>query len=287
MRGTPDGSARTRQSTTAGSALRASPTAALRRVSSHPAGVGNFGDQKWGENRDRAHLVLTAFGPDRYDSARAELLDAADATRRRALAPLLPTSNQISTAAGGWDAALRLAALDVEQPDETPAEPRPRTKRASRAVPVPDAIALYLEYQGHLPSRRDLQWFREAANFVMADETARPWSQFIAMFREAWTARGRWAPPGVDRRRQRQPVPADGIPGVPQRKAVSIERCVEAVALYWNELPARLEPTQKKYGAWAVGTEHPAPSRFQQFGGFAHIRELARERLTGGATPKS
>ena len=58
VRGTPDRTARTRQGTTAGSALRASPTAAPRRVSSRPVRVGNFGDQIRGENRDRGHSGL-------------------------------------------------------------------------------------------------------------------------------------------------------------------------------------------------------------------------------------
>src|SRR5207302_5783912 len=58
VRGTPDRTARTRQGTTAGSALRASPTAAPRRVSSRPVRVGNFGDQIRGENRDRGQVSM-------------------------------------------------------------------------------------------------------------------------------------------------------------------------------------------------------------------------------------
>src|SRR5437660_3411049 len=67
VRGTPDRTARTRQGTTAGSALRASPTAAPRRVSSRPVRVGNFGDQIRGENRDRGRFNLEPRAPGRSD----------------------------------------------------------------------------------------------------------------------------------------------------------------------------------------------------------------------------
>jgi hypothetical protein len=143
---------------------------------------------------------------------------------------------------------MRLAGLEPAPVRQTTAATGGTVDRpASGAVSVPDAIGLYLESHGHLLSRNDLQWFRDAGKLMMANKTGRPWREFVAMFREQWTAKGRWAPPGLYR--QRQPLPLAGRPGLPRHTYVTEERYVEAVAAFWDELPARLEPTQKRYGA--------------------------------------
>jgi hypothetical protein len=209
-----------------------------------------------------------------YDEERARLR-MLDRRRGGLLATLLPTNAQLAQHAGGWDEALLIAGL----------EPRPKTIRrpaAAESVSVVHALGLYLEHHGALASRLELRRFATDANFALADENELPWDEYICSFRQECERLGRWCPPGYPPHKQRirYRVTPDAFDGLPRRHGRSwdeLDACAEAVMAYWATLPGREEPTQKRYGRWAVGKPHPAPSAFAQHGGFIAVKDRARE----------
>lgn len=57
----------------------------------------------------------------------------------------------------------------------------------------------------------------------------------------------------------------------------TLERCVEAVRRYRDQLAARQSPTKKGYLAWSTGREDvPAPATFDRHGGWKRMLALAR-----------
>lgn len=215
--------------------------------------------------------------PDQYDATAAVLRRR----RRGALAKLLPTAGQLSQFAGGWNEALLLAELEPRNGDGA-ARARRRRARKPAAVAVPDAILLFIEHQGTLPTTHDLRWFSKAAGFALADETAKPWPRFVAIARRKWATRGRWFPPGVVRLADRvryQPKPGDLPDDLPARlKELDLDACVHALDVYWDTLPTGREPKQKPYGIWAVENGYPAHRGFAKFGGFSVVRQETRKR---------
>jgi hypothetical protein len=81
---------------------------------------------------------------------------------------------------------------------------------------------------------------------------------FGCTLRTACAAAGRWCPPRPvpASQRVRYDLPVEGLPGLcprRERNHWTRQRCIDAAAAYWDHLPAGAEPTQKPYGAWAVG----------------------------------
>lgn len=218
--------------------------------------------------------------PDQYDATAGVLRRR----RRGVLAKLLPTSGQLIQFAGGWDEALLLAQLQPRRRNAAPPSALSRPRGRPQAVAVPEAIALYVEHQGALPTKHDLRWFAKAAGFALADDAAKPWGGFLAEMRAAWLSLGHWCPnrpPRVAERQRYQPKPGDLPADLPARvrdRWADIDVCADALNSYWDTLPRGREPKQKGYGAWAVGKPYPAPSRFQQHGGFTTVRERARQK---------
>lgn len=59
----------------------------------------------------------------------------------------------------------------------------------------------------------------------------------------------------------------------------TLERCVEAVRVYFNDPEAGRHPSRPKYGVWAAGRpEAPSPSTFERYGGWKAVSRLARRR---------
>ena len=122
--------------------------------------------------RERRKPRLT---PLEYDQTRRELIAQRRRTRAGAepIKQALPTSNQIITTCGSWDAALSLAGLPQQ---DDPAH-------GKRGVSVEDAFVLYYAATGNLPaSRKELAAFAKARNFSLATMRGHTWPE--------WTQRG-------------------------------------------------------------------------------------------------
>ena len=221
--------------------------------------------------------------PDEYDAT----ADTLRRSRRGALAKLLPTANQLTQFAGGWDDALQLAQLEPRNRTDGESATQRKSKRKPAAVSVPDAILLFVAHQGALPTRPDLRWFAKTAGFALANDGGQPWDAAVTEARRKWAAEGRWFPPRAARQAERaryQPKPGDLPAGLPPRtQLVDLDTCVDAVVAYWDTLPPGREPKQKPYGTWATASGYPAHSRFTQFGGFSEVRELARKKRRAAA----
>jgi len=74
-----------------------------------------------------------------------------------------------------------------------------------------------------LASKAELRWFAKAGRFALADDSARPWGEFVAELRDVWAAAGRWCPPMpvLARHRVRYLMPEDGLPGLPHTTATA------------------------------------------------------------------
>lgn len=227
------------------------------------------------------NLHVRSLAPGEYEQERQRIA-ASKERRSRVLVSLLPTANQLEQFAGSWDEALALANLEPRPRNTVP----PQEERKPMGVEAVDAIGLYLEQQGSLPTRADLRRFARAAKFALSDRREIRWEQIIGDFREHWAQLGRWCPPGVPPAGQRflhpaEPVEDKAATGRIRERWADIDDCARAVVDYWETLKGRTEPTQKAYGRWAVGKPYPAPRVFARHGGFTAVKERARDLRRG------
>ena len=244
------------------------------------------------------------FGEQVYEAIRERLIGRGR-RRNRELERILPNAAQITQRVReGWPAALHIAGLaapelhepqrvdgpaaDASEHDETrdvkaPPSRSRATQPASRAMARADAIALFLEHHGRLPVQSELKQFAKLSRFRLAHHI-RPWGDEIAAARNRWNELGRWWPPGLAHKDQRDAVVAASgeYAEHPQRGTWDdIDVCAQALNLYWDTLTGRREPTQKGYGRWATGKPYPAPRNFARHGGFGAVKERARQLRHG------
>lgn len=98
-----------------------------------------------------------------------------------------------------------------------------------------------------------------------------------------FAAEGRWAPKTFPPKRERPPYDFAGAetrqPGEARRdKRRPKEHCLAGIVAYLDDLKPGDKVGQKRYGAWAVGTGHPAPSSFAEYGGWTVLLAEARGR---------
>jgi hypothetical protein len=215
-----------------------------------------------------------------YDAERGVLLaaDARDWRHGRRLR--LPDAEAIRVAAGGWDAALRLAGLEVGS----------RPAQGIRQV-IPsrlDVMDRFHDYHGEQPTKRALEAFARGNGIPMSDENKRAWSETVKGWRQRRRERGladARAPERKGGRGVRAPDYSANVgaarPGEqPHRGKWSDEAdCVAWVARYVASLPAGERSTQDGYRCWAG--QHPgAPnaSRLAQHGGWEAVRRKALAR---------
>jgi hypothetical protein len=236
------------------------------------------------------------FGEQVYETIRERLIGRGR-SRNRELERVLPTAAQIvQRVPGGWPGALRVAGLATFPTDQRttaaaeetgatataptgPSDPQPRAPRTTWSMTLRDAISLFLESNGRLPVKRELEQFAKLTGFPLQHPTRR-WTDHITEFREHWAAQGRYCPPTFLPRQQRPEliIPASGDARRPRRGDwTDPDACARALNVFWDTLPRRREPTQKAYGRWAVGKPYPAPRAFVQHGGFGAVKERARE----------
>ncbi len=214
-----------------------------------------------------------------YDSERDALLaaDARDWLHGRRLR--LPDAEAIRLASGGWDAALRLAGLEVCA----------RSSREIRQVILSrlDVMDRFYDHYGEQPTKRALEAFARGNSIPMSDEGKRPWSETVAEWQQCRRERG-LPDPRVTQRKGGRGAKAPNYsanvgvarPGEQSHRGKWSDEsaCVEWVGRYLASLPSHERSTQDGYRRWA--NQHPgapSPSRFDQHGGWGAVRRAATE----------
>lgn len=236
---------------------------------------------------------VDTLAPYEYMRGRDEQLRR-DARRGGLLRDLLPTEGQITTICGDWKRALDLAGLQPlvrRLPRRTAVAPR-------RGLPLADAIVLFCAVNGRFPGLLLLGRFAEACGFAV--ETVDTYSDAVEAARELLALHGLPVPaerPVNWGKVRRWEYPRDGVPGAPARDSVGSpgfytrELCIVALRVWDLELAATGKRTQKRYLAWQIGSEWPAPKVFSRYGGLTALRAEAfranAERLAEGCKPQA
>ena len=224
-------------------------------------------------------LGVTTLRPAQYDAERAELRSENQRRYRHGAALTLATANQIIRAAGDWDRALAVAGLD-ERPALTGSQPS--------EVSYHEAVRRFLESQGAMPTSTQLERLAAAQRFPLPRIPAGGHKQALLEVQAAFAAEGRWAPATYPPKNRRPVYDFEG-PSAADRpegrrvKRYSKEDCLAGVLAYLVESGPGERASQKRYGAWAVGTPHPAPSALGRHGGWtALLAEARARRLSAG-----
>jgi hypothetical protein len=245
-------------------------------------------------------LDLKSLTPGEYEDERLALLkeEKKRDLPRPLAAQLLPTVGQIEQlfaradddedeqGEGAWDQALAVAELEPRA--QLRAE-RQRRGRREDSLPVIEAIHLFTELNGKLPSREDFAEFGERAD-IQIETARRPWrgllKETIAYRRTLGLTQPTEMPKpsgGAGGSSPRAPVkaPAPGsIPGVARRLGKGQTRYTRhepltAIRAYLEQLKSG-KPTQKGYGRYAVRNGLPSASNFEKHGGWRELVEEAR-----------
>ena len=158
---------------------------------------------------------------DEYDRVRTKMLDRCSRRRRAALAPMLPTSNQLIQAAGSWDQVLAAAHLpplvaieaaetDPGTPSGAGSQPTPDAPEAN-SMPIVEVIRWFVKLQGTMPGSADVKWFGKKHGIGIPHLT-RPWREHAEEARAALAAEGievpaKLAPAEYRRRETGIPLP--------------------------------------------------------------------------------
>ncbi len=224
----------------------------------------------------RAAVTLTMGA---YDSERDALLaaDARDWLHGRRLR--LPDAEAIRLASGGWDAALRLAALK--------ACARPSREIRQAILSRLAVMDRFYDHYGEQPTKRALEAFARGNSIPMSDEGKRPWSETVAEWQQRRRERGLPDPRITRRKGGRGAKAPDYSANVSAARAgeqshrgkwSDEEACVEWVGRYLASLPSHERSTQDGYRRWAnQRSGAPSPSRFAQHGGWEAVRRAATE----------
>ena len=117
-------------------------------------------------------LGVSTVLPDQYVAERASVIEEWARRGRSSLASeMLPTRGQIEHWCGSWDAALETAGLD--------ARGEPAGGREKKALPVPDAIAVYFRQDGCLPSKRALTRFCTERDISWQTHRGKTWAEWL------------------------------------------------------------------------------------------------------------
>jgi hypothetical protein len=215
------------------------------------------------------------LAPDAYARARQELI-ARD--RRRGvhlLADLLPTVGQIERVAGSWAAALEFVGLEVRNG---------HSWKGERGMAIVEALDLHAEATGGwLCNYTALDAFASRYGFALSRrEVGKSWTAYLeeaTVLREARGAKTKGLPKADTKLEYKLPAGQAGEFPPRQRGPGFWTKglCVEAAKRYLDELPAGKAASKKGYLAWSTGRDDaPAPSTFDQHGGYEEVMRLAR-----------
>jgi hypothetical protein len=219
-------------------------------------------------------LGVPTLRPAQYDMACQEILAADRRRHRHGIALRLPTANQIERAAGTWDQALALAGLQTRGPAAG-------TGAHRSIVSYHEAVQRFLESQGAMPTFNELQLFARTQGFPLPRTPTGGHKPALLRVQAEFRSEGRWAPATFPPKHQRPAYDFTGVdvrqPGEQRRVwSRTKDECIAGVIAYLDELTAGERVTQKRYGAWAVGKPHPAPSAFHRHGGWTLLLAEAR-----------
>lgn len=219
-----------------------------------------------------------------YDAERGVLLtaDARDWLHGRRLR--LPSAHAIGLAAGGWDAALRIAGLKPY----VPPPPTPNQVMLSR-LEVMDRFYVYYKEQ---PSLKAFVAFARG-NKLPVSRKGEVWSDTVRAWRQSRLDR-RLGEPRVVVYRGRRDANGGRLKAPDYSADVGAARpgeflfrgkwddedvCVAWVARYLSSLPDGTRTTARTYEAWALQTPGaPTPKAFSRHGGWSAVRRKAQER---------
>jgi len=249
-------------------------------------------------------LDVKTMTPGEYDDERQVALkeERKRDRPRPLLAQLLPTANQIEQlflsgdddddddqdVGAAWDRALEVAELE---PRAQLRDQRRRRGRLEESLPLIEAIHIFAELNGRLPSKTDLNEFGEKAD-VQLEAIRKPYRDVLReaiAYRQALGHNGPTELPrpegGAGGNAPRAPIaaPAPGsIPGVARRLSKGRTRyardeLIAAIQAYLEDLDGG-RPTQKGYGRYAVKNRLPATKNFAKHGGWKAL--LVEARIT-------
>ena len=221
--------------------------------------------------------VAEALGQDELS------LTAYDAFRKRSSAAtreLLPTSLQIVRLLGDWNTALARAGL------------LPSSARSTRtALPVVEAIGLFVHTQGRLPGRAELERFAKDPRwaFSLQRMSEKGWQEWLDEFERWWVHERRHQMPPSSKRRPFAPLDEGDIAVLPQATHApkgwwKRERVVECVIAYLEDHPDVRSVQQGPYRAWATrrsaeGIWTAAASTLTKYGTLEELEREARRRM--------
>ncbi len=223
-----------------------------------------------------SNLDVRTLTPAQYRAERSRLLTA-DASRSRHGGQLrLPNENQLTTAAGGWHRALRLAGLSGGQ-----------GRGGMRGV-QPGSIVELIErcfaHHGAQPTSRDVVVFAKA-NGIPFPRPKRPWNDELREWKEERRAQGLPVPSQYPNKANRPDYTQDvGAARPGERRHMTgpqpTEEVAEWVAKYLRELPRGQRASKRGYDTWARGVNGaPWASLFDKHGGWSAVLATARESV--------
>ena len=226
-------------------------------------------------------LGVETFKPWQYMAERDRMLQE-DRTRWLHGGQLrLPTEHQIAGLCGSWDVALAQAGLARRMTTGN--------GRLAAGPTIPEIIDRCYEAHGTQPTNKEVVVFARANGIPYPGLHGRPWGSCVEEWKDGRRARGLAVPVGPPPQAERPDYAVDvgaALPGErrQERQVYRLDGCVDAVARYLAQLPPGSRSTQRGYNDWArTQPDVPWASTFRLHGGWARVRELAWERLRGGA----
>lgn len=240
--------------------------------------------------RVAAELSAATVTRDEYVEASEKLIaeDAARYGEEGLLAKLLPTGGQVMHYCKTWEAALRLAGLEVPA-TKRPVAPLPPPQPSG--LPLVQAMAHYAALNGVWPSRPTLRDFATTCGFALPAYKGANWDELIRKAAALLAQHGVEPPPAVRAKplgkgkRLTYRYPANGVPGAPPasgaprddraRLALRRELAVLGVRVWLAAVRPGDSTSQDSYRRWRRGTDFLAPNKFKDFGGFTRMKREA------------
>jgi hypothetical protein len=228
-------------------------------------------------------LGRQTVSPREYMTERKALLASDNAHWLHGRRLILPNADQLRTAAGSWDAALRAAGLDDSHSAEY--------GRERKSPPsILDILDRCYEAYGTEPTVRDSEVFARANGIPYPRrERGRAWSSYVSEWKEQRRGKGLPVPNGPPLTDRRPDYAVDVGAGHADKRRMGhredFDEAVSYVMRYLVQLSPGERATQRSYDAWAYGQEEAAySSAFQRHhGGWSKVRDTAWARLMRGS----
>jgi hypothetical protein len=225
-------------------------------------------------------LGVSTLTPGQYRTGRAAMLGPQRRRARPASQLWLPTEVQIEALYGTWDRALAHAGLQARQG---------RGGQLGRVQPVPilDVLDHLYQHHGTEPTAREAEVFASANGTPFPRrERGKPWSAYIAEWKQRRREQGLAVPDGPPPKAQRPDYSQDvgaALPGERRRKRSweDFDEVVAWVMRYMEECRREgWRSSLRGYNDWAREQEGaPWSAAFEQHGGWGVVRCAASDRL--------